>query len=285
MYRAFYGLSELPFQLTPDPRYYFESEAHRRALSYLTYGLAKAEGFVVVTGEVGSGKTILLDALLARLEATRYAVARIESTQLEADDLLRVIAHGFKVEPQGRDKASLLAHLQDVLVDLQRSGIRPLIVVDEAQNLRLTALEELRMLSNLRGDGGPVLQVVLLGQPQFRERLLAPDLEQLRQRVIATCVLRGLEENETRSYVEHRLSTAGWIGDPAFASDVFPMIYRATGGLPRRINLLLERLLLSGFLDDRHDIGQDTVQQVVREMREEGLLLAMHVTVGERNLG
>lgn len=285
MYRAFYGLSELPFQLTPDPRYYFESESHRRALSYLLYGLEKAEGFVVVTGEVGSGKTVMLDELLSRLEATRYAVSRIESTQLEADDLLRMIALGFDIAAQGLDKATTLAHLRHALGEMQRTGIRTLIVIDEAQNLLLAGLEELRMLSNFRVDGRPLLQAVLLGQPQFRERLAAPDLEQLRQRVIASCALRGLEEAETRPYVEHRLSTAGWIGDPAFANDVFPMIYRATGGLPRRINMLLERLLLLGFLDERHEIGQAMVQQVVREMRDEGLLLTMHVTVGERNRG
>jgi len=285
MYREFYGLSELPFQLTPDPRFYFESESHRRALSYLLYGLDKAEGFVVVTGEVGSGKTVLLDELLSRLEATRYAVSRIETTQLDADDLLRLIALGFHIETQGRDKASILSHLHDVLRDLQGTGVRPLIVVDEVQNLSLAGLEELRMLSNFRGEGRPVLQALLLGQPQFRERLLAPDLEQLRQRIVASCALRGLEENETRGYIEHRLSTAGWIGDPAFATEVFPMLFRATGGVPRRINMLLERLLLLGFLDERHDIEQAMVQQVVREMREEGLLLTMHVAGGERTLG
>jgi putative secretion ATPase (PEP-CTERM system associated) len=281
MYTDFYALSEMPFQLTPDPRFFFESRGHQNAMSYFVYGLDKAEGFIVVTGEVGSGKTILIDRLLTQIDGTDYAVSQVETTLLEPEDLLRMIAAGFGVSTQGMSKATLLAGLRSMLLQFRHTGVRPLIIVDEAQNLSLPALEELRMLSNFRTDRGPGVQVVLVGQPQFRDMLAAPELEQLRQRIIATCHLRALDAEESRAYVEHRLTSAGWIGDPAFRDEVFAMVYRDTGGLPRRINLLFDRILLLGYLEESHELGREQVQQMVQEMRGEGLLPSIQIAANE----
>ncbi len=285
MYTEFYALSDLPFQLTPDPRFFFDSRGHHGAMSYLVYGLDKAEGFIVVTGEVGSGKTILIDRLLSRLDGAEYAVSQLETTLLGPDDLLHIIAMGFGASTEGMSKATLLASLRAMLLQLRHTGVRPLVIVDEAQNLPLPALEELRMLSNLRTDRGPGVQVILVGQPQFRDTLATPDLEQLRQRVVATCHLRALEAEETRAYIEHRLTNAGWSGDPVIRDEIFALVYRVTGGLPRRINLLFDRILLLGYLEETHEIGRDLVQQVVLEMRAEGLLPNIQIAANEGKLG
>jgi putative secretion ATPase (PEP-CTERM system associated) len=272
MYIDFFGLRDLPFRLTPDPAFYFDSRTHHRALSYLIYGLHKAEGFVIITGEVGAGKTILVDHLLTRPDVARHRICQIATTQLEPDDLLRMVATGFGVSTDGVNKAALLTNLQHALVAVHRQNLQPLIVVDEAQNLGLWALEELRMLSNLQADGKPLVQTLLIGQPQLRQFLAKPDLEQLAQRVIATCHLDPLRAEDTKAYVEHRLQCVGWTGDPAFHNEVFQVAFHATGGLPRRLNVLFDRLLLSAFLEEMHEIDRSATERVVGEMAKEGLL-------------
>jgi general secretion pathway protein A len=269
MYENFYGLSASPFQLTPDARFFFESTVHRQAMAYLVYGLHHAEGFIIITGEVGAGKTILVDNLLSTIDQSNFVIAKIVTTQLAGDDLLHLVAAGFGIAKEGLAKGALLQRITDFVLAQQRNGRRVLLIVDEAQNLSFEALEELRMLSNIVVGKNMALQSFLLGQPQFRAMLGSPLLEQLRQRVTAAYHLGPLSEGETRAYVEHRLRRADWSGDPQFAEDCFPMIYRHTGGVPRQINTLCSRLLLFGFLEELHTLQAAVVDKVANDLRQE----------------
>src|SRR5713101_940046 len=269
MYSEFYRLSARPFQLTPDARFFFESTGHRQAMAYLVYGLHHAEGFIIITGEVGAGKTILVDNLLSTIDQSTFVTAKIVTTQLAGDDLLHLVAGGFGIGKEGLAKGALLQRISDFALTQHRNGRRVLLIVDEAQNLSFEALEELRMLSNIVFDRTMALQSFLLGQPQFRAILGSARLEQLRQRVTAAYHLGPLNEAECRAYVEHRLHRADWKGDPHFGEDCYPVIYRHTGGVPRQINTLCSRLLLFGFLEQRHALTASAVEKVAGDLREE----------------
>jgi general secretion pathway protein A len=269
MYAEFYGLSTPPFQLTPDARFFFESTVHRQAMAYLVYGLHHAEGFIVITGEVGAGKTILVDNLLSTIDQGSFTIAKIVTSQLGGDDLLHLVAGGLGVAKEGLSKGALLQRINDFAVAQQRNRRRVLLVVDEAQNLSFEALEELRMLSNIVVGRTMALQSFLLGQPQFRATLGSARLEQLRQRVTAAYHLGPLSEAETRAYVEHRLRRADWRGDPQLTDDCFPLIFRYTGGVPRQINTLCSRLFLFGFLEEIHTLQATAVEKVARDLRDE----------------
>ncbi len=266
MYESFYGLSGSPFQLTPDSRFFFNSQVHGRAIAHLTFGLSQGEGFVVVTGEVGAGKTMLVERLWDQLDRNAYAVARINTTQISGDDLLRLAIAGFGVDPRGADKAAMLLAFEQLVRDNRQRGRRCLLMVDEAQNLSLTALEELRMLSNLTEDGCASLQTALLGQPQFRQMLASPDLDQLRQRVLASYHLGPLDAAETAAYVRHRLSTVGWSGQPEIEDEAFDALHRHCGGIPRRINRLCARVLLYGALEKTTALTAAMVDSTAHEL-------------------
>ena len=269
MYAEFYGLTAQPFQLTPDARFFYESTVHRQAMAYLVYGLHHAEGFIIITGEVGAGKTILVDNLLSTIDRATFVAAKLVTTQLAGDDLLYMVAAGFGIAKEGLAKGSLLQRISDFALSQHRSGKRLLLIIDEAQNLSFEALEELRMLSNIVLDRTMVLQSFLLGQPQFRTILANARLEQLRQRVTAAYHLGPLSEAESRAYVEHRLRRAEWKGDPSFTEDCFPLIHQHTGGVPRQINTLCSRLLLFGFLEQLHTLTANAVEKVANDLREE----------------
>ena len=271
MYDEFYGLSGRPFQLAPDPAFYFESVTHRKALSYLSYGLAQGEGFIVITGEIGAGKSTLAAHLMASVDPERLTVAQIVTSKLDAGELIHVAANAFGLMMPGKDKASALAAIEAHLQDEARAGRRVLLVVDEAQNLSVPAIEELRMLSNLQLGAHPLLQVLLLGQPEFRDLLdRSPELEQLRQRVIATHHLSAMEPGETGPYVEHRLARVGWTGNnPAFDQRVYSELGSATGGVPRRINQVVNRLLLMGSVEQRSRIDAAMLKAVLAELRQD----------------
>jgi general secretion pathway protein A len=269
MYEAFYGLADKPFQTNPDPSFYFGSRQHRRAMAYLNYGMHRNEGFIVITGEVGAGKTTLVRNLFSKLDRQKIISAHLVSTQLDAENALRLVSSAFGVPTAALNKADLLLALEKFLTDAYRAGKRCLLVVDEAQNLRMQAVEELRMLSNFQHDTHALLQSFLIGQPEFRQTLQSPLMLQLRQRVIASCHIGPLDSSETKAYIEHRLTRAGWVDSPKFADNTFPAIHEASGGIPRRINTICDRLLLSGFLSDTRAFSESDVMEVVREIEDE----------------
>lgn len=266
MYDQYYGLQGRPFQLTPDPHYYFESATHRKALSYLGYGLAQGEGFIVITGDIGAGKTTLVGHLMQTIDPTRLTAVKIVSTQVEGDDMLRLAAQHFGLSVDGQSKAAILHQVEGYLYAQARAGRRTLLIVDEAQNLPVSAIEELRMLSNFQLGGQSLLQIFLLGQPEFRDLIKSPELEQLRQRVIATHHLEPMMANEIEPYILHRLAIAGWNGNPAFTPGAFAALYAATGGVPRRLNALASRVLLLGAIEQLHLIDEEVVGAVVADM-------------------
>ncbi|MDZ7588319.1 MAG: XrtA/PEP-CTERM system-associated ATPase [Parasphingorhabdus sp.] len=270
MYEQFYGLNSRPFQLTPDPHYYFESATHRKALSYLGYGLAQGEGFIVITGDIGAGKTTLVGHLMATIDKARLTAASIVTTQVDSSEIIRLTASHFDLETDGLDKAQLLSSFEEFLHAEARAGRRCLLIVDEAQNLPIPALEELRMLSNFQLGGQSLLQIFLLGQPEFRDAVLNnPSLEQLRQRVIAHHHLEPMTGDEIEPYITHRLSRSGWSGRPKIVSSVFRLVFQETAGVPRIINTLMSRVMLMGAVEKCELIDQDLVGRVLADMKGE----------------
>ncbi|MGH8682534.1 MAG: XrtA/PEP-CTERM system-associated ATPase [Burkholderiales bacterium] len=269
MYESFYGLTGKPFQLNPDPEFFFASRGHARAYAYLQYGLHQSEGFIVVTGEVGAGKTTLVRSLFQRLDSSKVVAAQLVSTQLDAEDLLRSVATAFGVPARTNDKAQLIAQLEAFLTGLVLENKRALLIVDEAQNLTARAVEELRMLSNFQLGDRALLQSFIIGQPELRQVLQSGALHQLRQRVIASYHLGPMEASETQGYIEHRLKHVGWKGTPSFEAAAYEAIHTVSGGIPRRINLLANRVMLSGYLGEKQVITAADVRAVANEMRQE----------------
>jgi len=269
MYKEYYNLAAMPFQLTPDRQFFYASREHNRALSHLVYGLAQEEGFIVITGEIGAGKTMLVERLWTELDDRKFSTLRILTTQLSGDDLLKMIGTGFGLSLDTADKTRVLRRIEQLFAEKHAAGKRCLLVIDEAQNLALPALEELRMLSNITVAGRAPFQCVLLGQPQFRQLLSDPRLEQLQQRILASYHLGPLRDDDTREYIQHRLKTAGWIDDPSFDDAAFAAIHHHTGGIPRRINTLCSRLLLAGYLDETHHISGAMVDDVAEELHRD----------------
>lgn len=273
MFEDFYGLRARPFQLTPDPAFYFESATHRKALSYLGYGLAQGEGFVVITGEVGAGKSTLVAHLMATIDPAQLNAGLVVTSALDGEEIVHVVAQAFGLPVAGHDKASALGAIEHFLHAEARAGRRCLLIVDEAQNLSVSAIEELRMLSNFQLGAHPLLQTLLLGQPEFRATLLeSAELEQLRQRVIATHHLTAMTAAEVGDYVEHRLALTGWQGQPTFDADVFAAIHAATDGIPRRINQVLNRLLLLGAVEQKTRIDVAMLDEVLGELDDDGAI-------------
>jgi len=269
MYETFYGLTGKPFQLNPDPAFYFGSRQHRRAMAYLEYGLHQNEGFIVVTGDVGAGKTTIVRSLLDKLDPQQVVAGNLVSTQIDAEDTLRLVASSFGLRTKDVEKSDLLLALEAFLVSTCQHGKRALLIVDEAQNLTARAIEELRMLSNFQLETHALLQSFLVGQPEFRRTMQSPEMQQLRQRVIAACHIGPLDADETRGYIEHRLKCVGWKDDPKFQPEAYLGIFHAAGGIPRRINAVCDRLLLSGYLAGQHEFTRDDVEMVAREMHDE----------------
>jgi putative secretion ATPase (PEP-CTERM system associated) len=268
MYEDYYHFQAKPFRLSPDPRFFFSSRGHRRAMAYLMYGAHQGEGFIVITGEIGAGKTMLANTLASKMASRNLVLAQVVSTNLEADDMVRMVAAAFGLS-QENSKAVLLNRIEQFLLACDRQGKRVLLVVDEAQNLPARSVEELRMLSNFVYADRPLLQTFLLGQPEFRKMLQGPKMEQLRQRVTASCHLGPLEGTETEAYIVHRLHTVGWRDDPSFSEDAFAAIHQHTGGIPRKINILCDRVLLMGHLDEKHAITGKEVADVIGELQQE----------------
>jgi general secretion pathway protein A len=266
MYAEYYNLRAMPFQLTPDCDFFYESREHSRAFSHLIYGLAQEEGFIVITGEIGAGKTMLVERLWSQLDRNRYLATRILTTRISGNDLLKMTAHGFGLPLTGATKVTLLRQLEELFIEKQAKGKRCLLIIDEAQNLPFSALEELRMLSNIAVGGRALFQGLLLGQPQFRRHLVDARLEQLQQRVLASYHLGPLSPEETRDYIRHRLTTAGWSNNPSFGDTAFAAIHRYAEGIPRKINTLCSRILLYGYLEEKQHINEAIVNEVAEEL-------------------
>jgi len=271
MYDLFYKLTAEPFRMSPDHHFCYEHKAYTKARAYMAYAYMRAEGFVMITGRPGTGKTTLIGELIESLADDNVTTANLVCTQLQADDLLKLVAYDFGVDQTVVEKGELLQHLGRQLKQWQREGRRALLIVDEAQDLSVSAMEELRLLTNIQQDGKPLLQIFLLGQPELRELILSPKLEQVHQRIVAASHLQALERDETEAYIRHRLEAVGWRGDPAISKSIFPLVYKFSEGIPRRINLIFSRLLLHGAVEQRHRIGVKDVREVIRELQDENL--------------
>lgn len=272
MYESFYGFSAKPFQLKPDPHFFFSSKGHKRAMAYLEYGLSQGDGFIVITGEVGAGKTTLMRTLFRQLEKEKIVAAQIVNTHVGDEDILRLVSAAFGIDAVQESKAVMLTRLEKFLRDCDRQGKRALLVVDEAQNLSQDAIEELRMLSNFQTDERSLLQTFLLGQPEFRKTMLGENMKQLLQRVIASYHLGPLDALDTKSYIEHRLHMVGWTTNPVISAEAFSAIYDYSGGIPRKINSLCDRLFLMGYLEEYHGFGAPEVLQVINDIKQENEL-------------
>ena len=272
MYERFYHLRERPFSLSPDPDYLYPSRVHTEALDYLRYGIEGHAGFVVITGEIGSGKTTLLQTAMRGLDS-RTSVARLVNTMLDARELIEAVMLDFGLDPQpGQSKPHLLRDLARFLVDQRTAGRLPLLIIDEAQNLSQAALEEVRMLSNLETEKSKLIQIILVGQPNLHEVLGRPEFEQLRQRVTVRYHLRPLDPGETSAYINHRLRKAA-IGAPlVFSHEVTDLIGQASEGLPRKINVIADAVLLFGYGEDKHIIDAPLVRDVISELTASGVL-------------
>jgi len=269
MYEEFYRLNGKPFRLTPDQRFFFDSRVHHRAMAYLRYGLKQGEGFIVITGGIGTGKTMLVRALLSELENRNVMAAELVTTQVEPEDMLRMVCASFGLAHEGMNKATMLHNLEVIARTSFAEGKHILLIVDEAQNLPARSIEELRMLANFQVEGRSLFQSFLLGQDELHHILEGQSMEQLRQRIIASYHLEPLSEEETKNYIEYRLKLVGWNGDPSLEHGLVAGIYAFASGVPRRINALCDRLLLYGCIEEKHALGPDDLEVVQTEMMQE----------------
>lgn len=274
MYESYYKLTEEPFRLSPNSRFRYKHSTYKKAYAYMEYALHRSEGFVMITGQPGTGKTTLINDLTSNLSNGKALFANLASTQLEGDDLLRMVATNFGLAQTCDYKSTLLHQLETFFRKSHASGRRPLLIIDEAQGLSRTALEELRLLTNLQQHNQPLLQIFLVGQDELRDIVMSPELEQLHQRIVAACHMEPLTALDTRRYIEHRLIQVGWHNDPQISDEIYPLIHRFSLGIPRWINLICSRLLLHGMVEEKHHLDREDVNSVLRGLVEEQLLPA-----------
>jgi len=271
MYETFYHLSATPFRLTPDPSFCFNHSGYAQARAYLQYAFDLGEGFIIVTGRAGAGKTTLVEGFLRELETGNVVAARVAAANIKATDLLRSVAYVYGIEAENLDKATLLRRIAQHLSTLMHRRQRVLLVIDEAQSLSHSALEELRLLADLAEGARPLLQIFLVGQEKLRSVMREPDMEQLQQRVIGACRLEPMGLAETKDYICHRLCRAGWSGDPELTGAAVLAIFQYSGGTPRHINKICTRLMLQGFMENKHTLDRDDVVGIASELDEEQL--------------
>lgn len=269
MYEEFYGLGESPFNITPDPRYLFFSRRHREAYEHILFGVTERKGFVQITGEVGAGKSTLSRAVLEELDEG-YATALILNPVMTGIQLLRSILRELDLNDRGNDRVRLQERLNEFLLEQARSDTVVVLFIDEAQDMSDELLEQVRLLSNLETDDRKLLQIVLIGQPELREKLDQKELRQLRQRITVRYHLGPLDRQETEAYVQHRLQVAGSNGRPSFSRWAVGRIFRGSRGVPRLINAICDKTLLAGYVDGRDQLGWWHVGRAMRELEGSG---------------
>ena len=280
VYKTFYKLEGQPFRLSPDYRFSFGHRTYDEAMAYLKYAISEGEGFVAITGAPGTGKTTLVDTLIAEIDTSQIKVATLPNTYLDERNLVERVVDAFGIHPGHKSGANLLAVLIQFLTKQNQSGGRAILIVDEAQTLTPAALEEMRILSNLQHLNQLLLQIFLVGQEPLMDAIRSPGMDQLQQRMIAASKLEPLELDETKAYIIHRLSKVGWQNDPSFSDESFGLIHKFGGGVPRRINLICHRLFLHGGLREKQKFEGEDALTVIVELHKEGLL----TPVGRRAL-
>ena len=272
MYEAHFGFSAKPFQLTPDHRFFYASSCHKKALYYLLYGLQQGEGFIVITGPIGTGKSTLAGNILNTLDS-QIVATQLSTSNLNPKELLEHIANAFKVNSDysktENNKANIIKDIESYLYLINKNGKRALLIIDEAQNLSHESLEELRLLSNYQVNNRPLLQTFLLGQEELRSKLQHPRLVQFQQRIIASFHLRSLDKDETKQYVLHRLTQVGWTDKPAFTEQALNKMSQHTLGIPRKINIFMDRTLLMTFLEEKELVDTKVIEAVAQELKTE----------------
>jgi general secretion pathway protein A len=270
MYESFFGLKDNPFNLSPDPDYLFMSEGHENAHTHLEYAVMESKGFVVLTGEIGSGKTTLLNLFLSEIP-DEYHVGLINQTYVTPVQFLRKMCREFELEVSEKEKEGMIEKIHDFLLDQYASGKRVVLIVDEAQNLSTKTLEEVRMLSNLESQKNHLIQIILVGQPELKNKLRKKELEQFAQRITVHCHLDALSNNEVKGYIQYRLRVAGSKRANLFSDDAIAAIANISKGIPRMINILCDSALVYAFADSKEIINKNIVADVVRERAAGGI--------------
>lgn len=265
MYTQFFDLSAKPFELLPNPQFLYLSKGHRKALSYLQYGVQERAGFSLLTGEVGSGKTTLLRDIINKISG-EMALAMVFNTKVDGRQLIALINDDFGLKTDGKDKVQLLNDLNEFLLEENTAGRQAIIIIDEAQNLTEEALEEIRLISNLEADNFKLVQIILVGQPELKQIIARPSLRQLRQRISISCHLNPLNREEVEEYIYHRIGTVGKRDCVSFAEGVFDAIFRFSGGIPRLINLICDYLMLTAFVEETRNVDMDMVNDAINEL-------------------
>ncbi len=276
MNKVYYSFTAEPFRLTPDHRMRFRHPSYQKVKTYIEYTVHSRDGFIMITGESGTGKTTLINDLLDNLPTKNLVTARLDSIHLESEELLRMVAFSFGLDSEAVGKTTLFRNITQFLTEQSNRGKKGLLIIDEGQALSFSALEELRLLSNIQDSDGPLLQVILVGQEKLLDIMRSPSMAQLHQRMIAACHLDPLASDQIEAYIKYRLRKVGWAGDPELREDMFPLIYEFSHGIPRRINLICKRLLLNGYIQEKHSLSIEHVQNSIKDLREEKLVPPDH---------
>lgn len=265
MYKSFFNLKSKPFDLLPNPYFLFLSKSHKRALTYLDYAMQERAGFILLTGEIGSGKTTLIRSLINR-HNDNMVLARVFNTRVSSEQLISMINDDFEIAAKGGEKTTLLRNLNEFLIEQYARGNKPVLIIDEAQNLTPEILEDVRMLSNLETDNATLLQIILVGQPELLRTLALPGLRQLRQRICFSCHIQPLKQEEVGEYILHRLEIAGNREAVLFSSFAIDTIWRYSKGIPRLINIICDFLMLSAFADETKQIDDEMVRDIIGDL-------------------
>ena len=267
MYEKYFSFKHKPFDLVPNPDFLFLSSTHQKAITYLDYGIKEKIGFILLTGEIGSGKTTIIRNLIKGLNSS-FKLSRIHNTKISSEQLISMINEDFGLNVEGKNKTKLLSELNVFLIEQYSKKFQPILLIDEAQNLSPELLEEIRLLSNLETDRAKLLQIILVGQPELKKTLMLPELMQLRQRINISYHIAPLTYDETAKYIEHRLAVAGNSDAIRIGGDMLSLIYRFSKGIPRLINILCDFALLTAFVDGKKEVSIDIVREVAKDLEE-----------------